>query len=113
MPGVAIPLCLFLVHRHPQPVDDCPCFEDAIAFVSVLMGEYVLRWFMFRYGYDESFFVGVMPGSSWATYTDMLAWFSVAAIKMILGEYSLMFSLHRTNQIKYVYPIVCNGIQVF
>lgn len=29
---------LLLVHKHPQPVDDCPCFEDAIAFNSVVLG---------------------------------------------------------------------------
>jgi Helicase associated domain (HA2) len=28
-----------MVNQHRQPVDDCPCFEDAIAFVSVVMGK--------------------------------------------------------------------------
>lgn len=29
---------LLLVHKHPEPVDDCPCFEDVIAFNSVVLG---------------------------------------------------------------------------
>lgn len=28
VPAVLVPACLFMVHVHPQPLDDCPCFED-------------------------------------------------------------------------------------
>ncbi|KAH9887321.1 PAP2-domain-containing protein [Cubamyces lactineus] len=85
VPAVIVPLCLFLVHRHPQPVDDCPCFEDAIAFISVVMGEFLARWYMNHHGYDASFFVRPMPGSSWATWTDIATWSFVAAIKTVIG----------------------------
>ncbi|KAI0654867.1 PAP2-domain-containing protein [Cubamyces menziesii] len=85
VPAVIVPLCLFLVHRHPQPVDDCPCFEDAIAFISVVMGEFLARWYMNHHGYDASFFVRPMPGSSWATWTDIATWSFVAVIKMVIG----------------------------
>ncbi|KAI0747169.1 PAP2-domain-containing protein [Daedaleopsis nitida] len=85
VPALIIPLCLYLVHRHPQPVDDCPCFEDAIAFVSVVMGEFVMRWFMLHNGYDETFFTRSMPGSSWATWSDVGTWWSTAGIKMVIG----------------------------
>jgi len=30
--------CLLFVNRHSSPVDDCPCFEDDIAFISVILG---------------------------------------------------------------------------
>ncbi|KAI0674656.1 PAP2-domain-containing protein [Trametes maxima] len=91
VPATVVPLCLYLVHRHPQPVDDCPCFEDAIAFISVVMGEFVGRWFMqYHYGYDKSFFVQPMPGSSWATWTDVGTWWSVAAIKMVIGVLTIV-----------------------
>lgn len=33
-----------MVVVHPQPLDDCPCFEDAIAFLSVVMGVVTARW---------------------------------------------------------------------
>ena len=29
---------LFLIHVHPEPVDDCPCFDDSVAFIGVLIG---------------------------------------------------------------------------
>lgn len=32
-----IAICL-LVNQHPSHVGDCPCFEDAISFVSVFLG---------------------------------------------------------------------------
>lgn len=28
VPAVLVPACLFMVYVHPQPLDDCPCFED-------------------------------------------------------------------------------------
>lgn len=27
-----------LIHIYPEPVDDCPCFDDSVAFVGVLLG---------------------------------------------------------------------------
>lgn len=36
--AVVISCYLFLVHIYPEPVDDCPCFDDSVAFVGVLMG---------------------------------------------------------------------------
>lgn len=29
---------LGLIHVYPEPVDDCPCFDDSVAFVGVLLG---------------------------------------------------------------------------
>lgn len=29
---------LYLIHIYPEPVDDCPCFDDSVAFIAVLMG---------------------------------------------------------------------------
>jgi hypothetical protein len=39
-----------MVVVHPQPLDDCPCFEDAIAFLSVIMGLVTARWAVVRHG---------------------------------------------------------------
>ncbi|KAJ7249383.1 sphingosine-1-phosphate phosphatase [Mycena rebaudengoi] len=44
VPFTLIPLALLAVNQHPQPVDDCPCFEDAIAIGSVVLGMLVGRW---------------------------------------------------------------------
>ncbi|BEI80981.1 hypothetical protein CcaverHIS002_0201410 [Cutaneotrichosporon cavernicola] len=38
VPIVMVPLTLGLVHYHPETPDDCPCFEDAIAILAVILG---------------------------------------------------------------------------
>ncbi|KAI9444062.1 hypothetical protein H4582DRAFT_1919024 [Lactarius indigo] len=43
-PLVVTVVCLLLVNQHPSPVDDCPCFEDAIAFASVILGIITSFW---------------------------------------------------------------------
>jgi hypothetical protein len=85
VPLVLVPLCLIMVNQHPQPVDDCPCFEDAIAFVSVVMGSLLARWHATHYGFDERFFRSVMPGSAGETWGDTGVWFVFAMVKMVVG----------------------------
>ena len=105
VPLILIPLTLWAVHKHPQPVDDCPCFEDAIAFMSVLMGAFVARWGVCYYGGGEGGvrerLIGVartvvMPGSGWVLldnvwvevdrgWGDVAVWWFVATLKMVFG----------------------------
>ncbi|WAR62341.1 hypothetical protein PtB15_14B436 [Puccinia triticina] len=40
VPLVLIVCGLILTAAHPQPVDDCPCFEDSTAFVAVSVAKY-------------------------------------------------------------------------
>ncbi|KAG7195563.1 uncharacterized protein KQ657_003330 [Scheffersomyces spartinae] len=35
---------LLLIHTHFEPVDDCPCFDDTVAFVGVLIGLDLSHW---------------------------------------------------------------------
>ena len=86
VPAIVVPLCLLCVHRHPEPVDDCPCFEDAIAFMSVVMGESLTRWYMAQHGYDHTFFKSVMAGSPNGTLSEMWTWWSIAVAKMVVGK---------------------------
>jgi hypothetical protein len=44
VPIVMIPLTLALIHYHPETPDDCPCFEDAIAIMAVILGSFVGHW---------------------------------------------------------------------
>ncbi|KAH7925027.1 hypothetical protein BV22DRAFT_1012009 [Leucogyrophana mollusca] len=85
VPLIVIPLCLLLVHYHPQPVDDCPCFEDAIAFVSVILGVFLARWHAVYAGVDERFLGTVMPGSQAQTWEDTSTWWGLAISKMSVG----------------------------
>jgi hypothetical protein len=90
VPLIVIPLCLVMVNQHPQPVDDCPCFEDAIAFVSVGMGSLLARWHAVHWGFDEAFFTSVMPGSLGDSWEEEAVWWAVGAAKMFFGESCLL-----------------------
>nr|CAG8632544.1 7692_t:CDS:10 [Entrophospora candida] len=35
---------IFTVYIFPEPVDDCPCFEDCVAFIGVLVGMIFGSW---------------------------------------------------------------------
>ncbi|KAJ6627628.1 hypothetical protein B0H10DRAFT_2210141 [Mycena sp. CBHHK59/15] len=109
VPFTLIPLALLAVNQHPQPVDDCPCFEDAIAVGSVVLGMLVGRWGAMRcgVGVGARAMVGgagaVMPGSGWAWvagtgwvavergWGDVALWWGAAALKMVFGAFSFCF----------------------
>lgn len=85
VPVSAITICLLMVNRHPQPVDDCPCFEDAIAFISVVLGEILGRWIFFQYGVTPEFYKIPQPGSAYSTVTDIATWWLFSIIKVVVG----------------------------
>ena len=37
-------IILVLVRIHPEPADDCPCFDDSVAFAGVLLGAQAAYW---------------------------------------------------------------------
>lgn len=37
-PLIEITFYVLLIHWHVEPVDDCPCFDDSVAFIGVLIG---------------------------------------------------------------------------
>lgn len=92
MPVTVIPLALLMVHEHPVPVDNCPCFEDAIAFVSVMLGSILSRWHATHFGFDESFYVSVMPGTPGDTWADIGIWCMVACVKLVVGQLKFFFA---------------------
>ncbi|KAF8580179.1 hypothetical protein K439DRAFT_1357631 [Ramaria rubella] len=51
VPVTLIPLVILMINQHPQPVDDCPCFEDSIAFVSSILGVFLGQWHAARFGF--------------------------------------------------------------
>ncbi len=90
VPVTVISLGLFMVHKHAEPVDDCPCFEDAIAFIAVIMGVSIGRWHEETYSLSASsgFFKSRTPG--WdsplsLTSLGFYTWFSFASLKMMVG----------------------------
>lgn len=97
-PGWTVPLMvisvgLVLVNQHAEPVDDCPCFEDAIAFVSVIIGTQLGGWHSANWGVDEQsgFFQSRTPGWEGRDFGDWTLWMTFAALKMIVGVF-IIFS---------------------
>lgn len=43
-PLFAILVILILVRVHPEPADDCPCFDDSVSFVGVVIGCQLGAW---------------------------------------------------------------------
>ena len=42
--ALVILIILVLVRIHPEPADDCPCFDDSVAFVAVIIGVELGCW---------------------------------------------------------------------
>ncbi|KUI58909.1 hypothetical protein VP1G_06179 [Cytospora mali] len=53
-------IIIVLVRVHPEPADDCPCFDDSVAFAGVMIGLEAGLWHM---GADS--LMGPFPGLSW------------------------------------------------
>ncbi|CAF9942290.1 hypothetical protein IMSHALPRED_003459 [Imshaugia aleurites] len=49
-PAVVILIILVLVRIHPEPADDCPCFDDSVAFAGVMIGVELGNWHFGRSG---------------------------------------------------------------
>jgi hypothetical protein len=87
LPVTASLLCLLCTNQHPQPVDDCPCFEDAIASLALLTGTVISRWHAGQYAMDvpSGFYTSRTPGWENITWNDTLVWWLFAFVKMVTG----------------------------
>lgn len=59
-PLVVALVIIVLVRVHPEPADDCPCFDDSVAFSGVMIGLEVASWRL-----AAATFSGPFPGASW------------------------------------------------
>jgi hypothetical protein len=79
-------LCLLLVNQHPSPVDDCPCFEDATAFVSVILGIITSFWCSKRVpALNADLFTSVTPGAAFDSPMAITTWVLFALLKLTTG----------------------------
>lgn len=73
-----IPTTLVLVHYHPETPDDCPCFEDAIAILAVILGSFLGHLYSVRSPRD-------LGPSVWA---DGLLWgLATALCRFVMGKH--------------------------
>lgn len=56
-PLIAGLVVVILVRIHPEPADDCPCFDDSVAFAGVVIGLEIGTWTY-----------GKIPGDPWETH---------------------------------------------
>ena len=85
-PLITTAICLLLVNQHPSPVDDCPCFEDAIAFVSVFLGINVGFWCSKHVpALNTDLFTSVTPGASFDSSAAITTWVLFALLKLVTG----------------------------
>ena len=42
--AIVVLITLVLVRIHPEPADDCPCFDDSVAFAGVVIGVEIGNW---------------------------------------------------------------------
>ncbi|KAL8769473.1 MAG: hypothetical protein Q9209_004534 [Squamulea sp. 1 TL-2023] len=54
-PLLVLSVVLVLVRIHPEPADDCPCFDDSIAFAGVIIGVEAGNWHYARTAYAWDF----------------------------------------------------------
>ena len=79
-------LTLLLVNQHPSPVDDCPCFEDAIAFISVIGGIVTSFWYSKRVpALNADLFTAVTPGAAFDSPAAVTTWVLFALLKVTTG----------------------------
>ncbi|KAH9025946.1 CHAT domain-containing protein [Lactarius pseudohatsudake] len=79
-------VCLLLVNQHPSPVDDCPYFEDAIAFASVILGIITNFWCSKRIpALNTDLFTSVTPGAALDSPAAVTTWVLFALLKLVTG----------------------------
>lgn len=43
-PAIAVLVLALAIRFHPEPADNCPCFDDSVAFIGVVMGTCIGTW---------------------------------------------------------------------
>ncbi|KAF2754591.1 PAP2 domain protein [Pseudovirgaria hyperparasitica] len=61
-PLIAVLIILVLVRIHPEPADDCPCFDDSVSFAGTVIGCQIGMWHYSQTSYStDSPIPGTVP----------------------------------------------------
>ncbi|KAK7755040.1 Long-chain base-1-phosphate phosphatase [Diatrype stigma] len=71
---------IVLIRIHPEPADDCPCFDDSVAFAGVLMGLEAATWHLSRSAHAHTL---------WPFDLAALGW-QIAAIRIVTGILAIL-----------------------
>lgn len=47
-PALSVAVLALAIRFHPEPADNCPCFDDSVAFLGVVMGIEIGTWHYFQ-----------------------------------------------------------------
>ena len=64
-PLTAALIIIVLVRIHPEPADDCPCFDDSVAFAGVMIGLEIGTWHVSHLRSALSLLPGGIASPSW------------------------------------------------
>lgn len=67
-------------------MEECPCFEDAVAFLSVVAG------IMIREAWTPAGFATATYGYDWSTPAEFGKWSAAVLAKLLVGAFFLRFS---------------------
>src|SRR5256885_5406356 len=81
---IIVLIILVLVRIHPEPADDCPCFDDSVAFAGVIVGMEYGNWHFAKTDYAWS---DPVPGTVPFNIKSM-GWL-VAVARILIGVLSI------------------------
>lgn len=62
LPILSVAWGLFILLNHVRPIDECPCFEDSVAFIGVVSGVECADWFLHQLGKIPGADMGLQRG---------------------------------------------------
>lgn len=78
-------IILAMVRIHPEPADDCPCFDDSVAFAGVVIG---IEAFWWHFSKTELAWSDPVPGTIPYRLAD-LGWFKTI-LRLVVGVLSIL-----------------------
>ena len=77
---IVILIIMVLVRIHPEPADDCPCFDDSVAFAAVVAGVEYGNWHFATTSYSWS-----EPGPGTVPYSLAEMGYLVSCLRIFIG----------------------------
>ncbi|KAL2002849.1 hypothetical protein VTN02DRAFT_5746 [Thermoascus thermophilus] len=78
--ALVVLIILVLVRIHPEPADDCPCFDDSVAFAGVALGAETAYWH-----YAQTSFAWTEPTPATIPYRlESIGWFKTI-LRIVVG----------------------------
>lgn len=77
---IIVLVILVLVRIHPEPADDCPCFDDSVAFSGVMIGIEYGNWHFAKSQYSWS-----LPSQGTVPFDLSILGWPVTILRIVLG----------------------------